>query len=321
MSGVLDRARETLSLEAQGIQDLRERLNSDFERAVEILFACKGKVIITGMGKSGLISQKIAATLTSTGTPSLFLHAADSFHGDLGIITSNDSVIAISFSGETEEVVQILGHIHAIGVPVIGMSGNPQSSLAKSSTIHLDISVEKEACPLELSPTTSSTVTLALGDALAMCLLEKRNFRAEDFAMFHPGGSLGKKLTILVKDIMITGNHLPVVREETLMKDALRELSEKNLGVVIATDTNGKLAGIFSVGDLMRLVEQRDEFINEPISNFMTRNPKVVRENVLAAKALYTMETYSITVLVVVDDQHCPTGLVQIYHILRAGVY
>ncbi|MBF0289574.1 MAG: KpsF/GutQ family sugar-phosphate isomerase [SAR324 cluster bacterium] len=321
MSPVLQRAKETLLIEIEGIQGLLDRLDDHFEEAIHLLFACKGKVVVTGMGKSGLIGQKIASTLTSTGTPAIFLHPADSYHGDLGIITDQDVLVAISFSGETQEIVQMLGHIHAIGVPCIGMTGQVNSTLATNSTIHLNISVDKEACPLGLAPTTSTTVTLALGDAMAMCLLEKRNFQAEDFAVFHPGGSLGKKLTITVGDLMSSGERLPLVDENTSVHQTVHELSEKLLGIVMILNSSGQVTGVFTVGDLMRLIEQRIEFLHEPIAKFMTRNPRMVNAEILAAKALHTMQTHSITCLVVGNENKKPVGIVQIYDILRAGVY
>ncbi|MGK5092349.1 KpsF/GutQ family sugar-phosphate isomerase [Deltaproteobacteria bacterium TL4] len=321
MTTVLERAKQTLSLEIEGIQNLINNLDSSFEDAVEHLLACKGKVIITGVGKSGIIGKKIAATLTSTGTPSLFMHAADSAHGDLGILEARDVVIAISNSGETAEVISILGHIQAIGIPLIGISGNPKSSLARNSTVHLNIAVDKEACPLGLAPTTSSTVTLALGDALAMCLLEKRNFNAEDFGLFHPGGSLGKKLSINVNDVMITGEALPLLQEETSMQAALQFMLDKHLGILIIVDSEQRLKGVFSMGDYLRLINRQTDFFTLPIANFMIQNPKVITKDVLAAKALHLMETRSITCLVVVNEKQNPIGIVQIYHILRAGVY
>ena len=249
MSPLLERALETLQIEIAGLEGLIKRLDSEFEEAVNLLFACGGKVILAGMGKSGLIAQKIAATLTSTGTPALFLHAGESTHGDLGIITKQDVVIAFSYSGETDEVLQMIGHIQAIGVPLIAMTGKPDSTLAQAATVHLSIAVEKEACPLGLTPTASSTATLALGDALAMCLLEQRQFSEDDFALFHPGGSLGRKLTIKIEDVMVSGEPLPVVPENMPMREALNVLSSKNLGIVVAVNRDEKISGVFTTGD------------------------------------------------------------------------
>ena len=248
MTTLLKRARETLTIEIAGLEELSKRLDHEFEQAVNLLYDCQGKVILAGMGKSGLIAQKIAATLTSTGTPALFLHAGESSHGDLGIITRQDAVITFSYSGETAEVLQMIGHVNALGVPMIAITGNPDSALAKVSTVHLSVAVDKEACPLGLAPTASSTATLALGDALAMCLLEKRQFSQDDFALFHPGGSLGRKLTIRTKDVMITGDMLPVVPEDMLMREAMNVLSRKNLGIIVAVNQNGKISGVFTTG-------------------------------------------------------------------------
>ena len=273
------------------------------------------------MGKSGLIAQKIAATLTSTGTPALFLHAGESTHGDLGIITKQDVVIAFSYSGETDEVLQMIGHIQAIGVPLIAMTGKPDSTLAQAATVHLSIAVEKEACPLGLTPTASSTATMALGDALAMCLLEQRQFSEDDFALFHPGGSLGRKLTIKIEDVMVSGEPLPVVPENMPMREALNVLSSKNLGIVVAVNRDEKISGVFTTGDLMRLLEYEQSFLDKPRLEFTHPDPKTIAPEELAAKALHEMETHSITCLVVADQENRPIGIVQIYYILRAGVY
>ena len=321
MSPLLERALETLQIEIAGLEGLIKRLDSEFEEAVNLLFACGGKVILAGMGKSGLIAQKIAATLTSTGTPALFLHAGESTHGDLGIITKQDVVIAFSYSGETNEVLQMIGHIQAIGVPLIAMTGKPDSTLAQAATVHLSIAVEKEACPLGLTPTASSTATLALGDALAMCLLEQRQFREDDFALFHPGGSLGRKLTIKIEDVMVSGEPLPVVPENMPMRESLNVLSRKNLGIVVAVNRDEKISGVFTTGDLMRLLEDEQSFLDKPLLEFAHPDPKTIAPEELAAKALHEMETHSITCLVVADKENRPIGIVQIYYILRAGVY
>ena len=321
MSPLLERARDTLKIEIAGLERLIERLDPQFEEAVNLLFACQGKVILAGMGKSGLIAQKIAATLTSTGTPSLFLHAGESSHGDLGIITGQDVVIAFSYSGETSEVLQMIGHMQAIGVPLIAMTGKPDSTLAQAATVHLSIAVEKEACPLGLTPTASSTATLALGDALAMCLLEQRQFREDDFAVFHPGGSLGRKLTIRAQDVMVKGDPLPLVQENMPMREAMHVLSRKNLGIVVAVNQDEKISGVFTTGDLMRLLEDGQPFLEKPLLEFTHPDPKTFAPEELAAKALHIMETHSITCLVVADPENRPIGIVQIYYILRAGVY
>ena len=321
MSTLLKRARETLKIEIAGLEDLSKRLDNKFEQAVNLLYDCQGKVILAGMGKSGLIAQKIAATLTSTGTPSLFLHAGESSHGDLGIITRKDAIITFSYSGETAEVLQIVGHVNAMGIPMIAITGNSDSTLAKTSTVHLSVAVDKEACPLGLAPTASSTATLVLGDALAMCLLEKRQFSEDDFAVFHPGGSLGRKLTIRTKDVMIKGDMLPVVPENMLMREAMNVLSRKNLGILVSVNQNGKISGVFTTGDLMRLLETGNSFLEKPLQDYASQKPKTIAPEVLAAKALHIMETHSITCLVVTDTENRPIGIAQIYYILRSGVY
>ncbi|MBS1256152.1 MAG: Arabinose 5-phosphate isomerase KdsD [Deltaproteobacteria bacterium] len=321
MSPLLRRARETLTIEIAGLEELSQRLDHEFEQAVNLLYDCRGKVILAGMGKSGLIAQKIASTLTSTGTPSLFLHAGESSHGDLGIITRNDVVITFSYSGETDEVLQMIGHINALGIPLIAITGKADSTLARASTVHLSVAVDKEACPLGLAPTASSTATLALGDALAMCLLEQRQFSEDDFAVFHPGGSLGRKLTITVEDVMVTGDLLPVVPEDMMMREAMNVLSGKNLGIIVAVNQHGKISGVFTTGDLMRLLESEKDFLDKPLLDYASPDPKTMAPEELAAKALHVMETHSITCLVVTDPENRPIGIVQIYYILRAGVY
>ena len=321
MSKLLKRARETLTIEIEGLEEISKRLDEKFEQAVNILYDCQGKIILAGMGKSGLIAQKIAATLTSTGTPSLFLHAGESSHGDLGIITRNDAIITFSYSGETDEVLQMIGHVNVLGIPMIAITGNSDSTLAKASTVHLSVAVDKEACPLGLAPTASSTATLALGDALAMCLLEKRQFSEDDFAVFHPGGSLGRKLTVRTKDVMIEGDMLPVVPENMLMREAMNVLSSKNLGIIVAVSENGKISGVFTTGDLMRLLEKGNNFLDKPLLDYASPKPKTIMQETLAAKALHIMETHSITCLVVTDGENRPIGIAQIYYILRSGVY
>lgn len=321
MSAILKRAIRTIEIEIEGLEQLKQKLGTAFEAAVETMLKCRGKVVVIGMGKSGLVGQKIAATLTSTGTPAIFLHAAESFHGDLGIITNQDVALLISFSGETAEVVQLMGHLAALGVPLIGITGKDNSTLAHNSSLFLDISVPQEACPLGLAPTTSTTVTMALGDALAMCLLELKNFKEENFALFHPGGSLGKKLTVTVRDLMVKGDRLPIVPQGTLMREAVKVLSQKTLGIVAVATEDMRLHGVFTVGDLMRLVESGQRFLDDPIDQYMIANPKVIDPQTLAAKALYLMETHSITCLVVTDHAKKIEGLIQIYDILRSGIY
>ncbi|GIT04403.1 MAG: arabinose-5-phosphate isomerase [Deltaproteobacteria bacterium] len=320
MSTLLKRARETLTIEIAGLEELSKRLDHEFEQAVNLLYDCQGKVILAGMGKSGLIAQKIAATLTSTGTPALFLHAGESSHGDLGIITRQDAIITFSYSGETDEVLQMIGHINALGVPMIAITGNPDSALAKASTVHLSVAVDKEACPLGLAPTASSTATLALGDALAMCPLEKRQFSEDDFALFHPGGNLGRKLTIRTKDVMVTGDMLPVVPEDMLMREAMNVLSSKNLGIIVAVNLHGKISGVFTTGDLMRLLEKGEDFLDKPLLDYASPKPKTIAPEELAAKALHVMETNSITCLVVSDPKTVPWHCSNLLHSPCRGI-
>jgi len=274
------------------------------------------------MGKSGLICQKIAATMASTGTPTLFLHPAEGIHGDLGMMTKGDVVIAISYSGETEEICRILPVIKRMGLPLIAMSGNPASTLAQAGDVHLDISVAEEACPLGLAPTASTTATLAMGDALAVVLLEERGFKAEDFALFHPGGALGKKLLLRVEDLMHHGDDVPLVSPDTLLRDALFEITSKQLGVTGVVDAEKNLLGVFTDGDLRRVMAQGLDTLQQPISGVMSRSPKRILRRNLAAKALQIMETHSITSLFVFeeDESQTPIGVVHLHDLLKAGV-
>ncbi len=319
---MLETAKNVLQIEADAILALKSRLNGDFSRAVEIILACQGKVVVTGMGKSGLICQKIAATMASTGTPTFFLHPAEGIHGDLGMLAKGDVVVAISNSGETEEVCRILPVIKRMGLPLVSMSGNPKSTLAIAGDVHLDISVAEEACPLGLAPTASTTATLAMGDALAVALLVERGFKAEDFALFHPGGALGKKLLLRVEDLMHTGKDIPLVAPQTLLRDALFEITSKKLGVTGIVDADNNLVGVFTDGDLRRIMEKGLESLQMPISEVMTRSPKRILRRNLAAKALQIMESHSITSLFVFDDEDgtVPVGVVHLHDLLKSGV-
>ncbi|MCD6188054.1 MAG: KpsF/GutQ family sugar-phosphate isomerase, partial [Desulfuromusa sp.] len=280
------------------------------------------KVVVTGMGKSGLICQKIAATLASTGTPTFFLHPAEGIHGDLGMLSRGDTVIAVSYSGETEEVNRILPVIKRMGLPLIAMSGNAQSTLGIAGDVHLDISVAEEACPLGLAPTASTTATLAMGDALAVALLDARGFKEEDFALFHPGGTLGKRLLLRVEDLMHVGDEIPLVTLETLLRDALFEITSKKLGVTGIVDTQGVLVGVFTDGDLRRIMQLGLECLQQPIQQVMVTEPKRILRKNLAAKALQIMEAHSITSLFVfADDQgETPVGIVHLHDLLKSGV-
>jgi len=314
-------ASEVFDIEANAILRLKQSLNINFDRALDILFQCRGKVIVTGMGKSGLIGKKIAATLTSTGTPSYFLHPAESTHGDSGIITREDVVIAISNSGETQELLNLLPLIKRFGVPIISMTGNLTSTLAKSGNVVLDISIEREACPLGKAPTASTTATLAMGDALAVCLLKKRGFTEEDFLIYHPGGALGKGIKFHVGDLMITDRKLPLAPENMKFTDLIALISEYKLGMAIITDESGRLSGILTDGDIRRVVlKYRTEITDLTAKEVMTVNPKTVGINDFAASALHLMEKHSITALAVVDDYNKPIAVVHIHDLLKAGV-
>jgi arabinose-5-phosphate isomerase len=297
-------------------------LNGEFERAVELIFAAQGRVVVTGMGKSGIICQKIAATMASTGTPAFFLHPAEGIHGDLGMIMRGDVVIAVSHSGETDEVLRILPIIKRLGAQLVAMSGNRNSTLAKAGDVFLDIAIKEEACPLGLAPTASTTATLAMGDALAVALLLKRGFRAEDFALFHPGGSLGKKLLLKVEDLMHKGNAIPLVTTDTLMREALFEITSKGLGIVGVVDEKGCLAGVITDGDLRRALEKGVDIINMEAGLLMVRNPKRIVSSELAAKALQRMELYSITSLFVFENDcgEKPVGIIHLHDLLKAGL-
>lgn len=319
---MIETAKNVLQIEADAVLALKERIDEQFSRAVQIILDCEAKVVVTGMGKSGLICQKIAATMASTGTPTFFLHPAEGIHGDLGMLSKGDVVIAVSYSGETEEVCRILPIIKRMGLPLITMSGNPKSTLGIAGDVHLDISVAEEACPLGLAPTASTTATLAMGDALAVALLDQRGFKAEDFAMFHPGGSLGKKLLLRVEDLMHTGDHIPLIGEDILVREALFEITSKQLGVTGVIDGQGALIGVFTDGDLRRLMEKGLESLQLPIKDVMSVSPKRILQRNLAAKALQVMESHSITSLFVFTDeeQNIPVGIIHLHDLLRAGV-
>lgn len=317
---IQDIACEVFDIEAQAILKLKDRVGADFETAINLIYNCKGRVIITGMGKSGHIGRKIAATLTSTGTPSYFLHPAESTHGDSGIITRQDVVIAISNSGETAELLNLLPLIKRFGVPMIAMTGKMSSTLSQKADVTLDISIEREACPLGKAPTTSTTATLAMGDALAICLLQKRGFTEEDFLLFHPSGALGKGILYKAGDLMIKDEKLPLISETISFKEAIKIISDKKLGCAVATSANGVMAGILTDGDIRRTLLKYSNIENLLVKDVMTINPKTVKVDELAAKALAIMEKYSITSLVVTDENDCPIGLLHVHDLLKAGV-
>lgn len=317
---ITDLAKEVLEIEAHSILNLKNGIGENFAQAIEILYACKGRVIVTGMGKSGIIGKKIAATLSSTGTPSYFLHPAESTHGDSGIITREDVIIAISNSGETKELLNLLPLVKRFGVPMIAMTGGLNSTLAKTSDVMLDISVEKEACPLNKAPTASTTATLAMGDALAVCLLEKRGFSEEDFLVFHPSGALGKGILYKVEELMMKDEKLPLASEDDLFTDVIELISQKKLGIAILTDKNGIMTGILTDGDIRRTLIKHKNVQDLKAKEVMTVNPKTVLPEDLAAKALNLMEKYSITALAIMDENKKPVGILHIHDLLRAGV-
>lgn len=314
------KAKEVIRIESDAVAAMERMINSSFQHAVDMLYACKGRVIITGMGKSGIIARKIVATMNSTGTPAIFLHPSDAVHGDLGMVRSDDVVICISKSGDTQEIRQLLPMFNRIGVPVISMVGNPASHLAQQSDIVLDISVKEEACPHNLAPTTSTTVTLVMGDALAVTLLEKKKFTANDFAMFHPGGNLGKRLLLKIEELAITGNHVPKVSVSASIKDAILEITAKRLGATCVVHSDGTLAGIITDGDLRRLLQKTSDISGLTAEEVMSKDPKTIRKGTLASVALQEMERYSITQLVIVDDDKKPFGVVHLHDLVRAGL-
>ncbi|WP_415898913.1 KpsF/GutQ family sugar-phosphate isomerase [Neptuniibacter sp. QD48_11] len=316
----LSSARRTIQLEAEAVSDLVSHLDENFIRACELMFQCTGRIIVTGMGKSGHIGKKIAATLASTGSPSFFVHPGEASHGDLGMITSNDVVIALSNSGETAEVVTIIPLLKRIKAPLISITANADSTLSTASDANLHIGVEKEACPLGLAPTSSTTTQLVLGDALAIALLEARGFSAEDFAFSHPGGSLGRKLLLKVSDIMHADQDVPEVESGTLLQEALLEVTRKRLGMTTIVDKDGKLLGIFTDGDLRRALDQNVDLKTTAIDNVMTRKGTTVSSEALAAECLQIMEAKKINALIVTDESNRPIGALNMHDLLKAGV-
>ena len=310
-----------IQVEAQAVNKLAEQINEQFVFACKLLFACKGRVIVMGMGKSGHIAGKIAATLASTGTPAFFVHAGEASHGDLGMITEQDVVLALSNSGETGEVLTILPIIKRLGVPLIAITGNPQSTLAKFSTVSLNVAVDQEACPLGLAPTASTTAALVMGDALAISLLDARGFSRDDFALSHPGGSLGKRLLLRVKDIMHVGPEMPSVPESALISHALLEMTEKKLGMTVIVEGNNRVIGIFTDGDLRRMLGRNFDIHNTPITEVMTPHCAVISPDILAAEAMQIMEQKKINALIVVDEQGCAIGALNMHDLIKAGIH
>ncbi|HEU19228.1 MAG TPA: KpsF/GutQ family sugar-phosphate isomerase [Deltaproteobacteria bacterium] len=316
----IDKAREVIRIEGEAVLALKDRIDERFEQAVDILFRCTGRVIITGMGKSGIIAQKIASTLTSTGTASLFLHPAEGLHGDLGAVLKNDAVICISKSGNTEEILKLLPVFKRQGVPVITLTGHVDSLLGRRSEVVLDVGVREEACPYDLVPTSSTTAALVMGDALAMALFEKRGLGIEDFAQFHPGGDIGKRLLLRVDDVMRTGADIAMVREDAPLSRTILEITSKRLGGTCVMDPSGKLAGIVTDGDLRRLLETHKDIGGLTARDVMNPDPKTIPTGILAAKALHVIESYRINQLIVVDENGHPAGMVHLHDLLKAGL-
>ncbi|MBU2332165.1 MAG: KpsF/GutQ family sugar-phosphate isomerase [Gammaproteobacteria bacterium] len=319
-SQLIETAQRTIRLEIEAVEQLNARIDADFVQACELILGCKGRVVVVGMGKSGHVGRKIAATLASTGTAAFFVHPAEASHGDMGMITQDDVVLALSNSGTTSEIVTLLPLIKRLGITLISMTGNPNSVLAKAAAVNLDASVAIEACPLNLAPTSSTTASLVLGDALAIALLEARGFTAEDFAFSHPGGALGRRLLLKVEHVMHTGERLPRVPRGTSLRDALLEMTQKGLGMTVIVEADGRLAGIFTDGDLRRALDKGVDVRQTRIDEIMTVHGKTAHAEMLAAEALKIMEDHKISSLVVVDDQDLPIGALNMHDLLRAGV-
>lgn len=313
-------ARRVLDIESKAVAELQQYLNEQFQQACELMFSCQGRIVVIGMGKSGHVGNKIAATLASTGTPAFFVHPGEASHGDLGMITSQDIVLALSNSGETDEVLKLIPVLKRLGISLIAMTGNAQSNLARLADIHVQVSVAQEACPLGLAPTASTTAALAMGDALAVALLEARGFSADDFALSHPGGSLGRRLLLRISDIMHKDQQIPLVTEDASLPQALLEISKKGLGMTGIVSTLGTLAGIFTDGDLRRVLDQRVDIHQTTIASVMTKNCITVQPHLLAAEALQIMEKRKINALMVVDAEHRPVGALNMHDLLKAGV-
>ena len=316
----IQKGKQVIRIEAESIAALVDKINGSFERAVQIIFEAKGRIVITGMGKSGIIARKIVATMNSTGTPSIFLHPSDAVHGDLGMVRGEDVVICISKSGDTQEIRQLIPMFKRIEVPIISMLGNLNSPIARESDVVLDISVAEEACPYDLTPTSSTTATLAMGDALAITLLEKKKFSKEDFALFHPGGNLGKRLLLRIEELMTDGEQIPKVLLTTNLRDTILEMTTKRMGATCVVDATGVLRGVITDGDLRRLLQKTTEVSGVTAEQVMTKNPKTILLGSLAAAALQEMETFKITQLIIVDKQHHPVGMVHIHELVKAGL-
>ena len=317
---IIKTGRDVIKIEADAVANLEKSINQDFVKAVDIIYATKGRVVLTGMGKSGLIARKIVATLNSTGTAAIYLHPTDALHGDLGMVRKEDVVILISKSGATEEIEKLIPMLKRLGVKLISMSGNPNSSLVKQSDIFLNINVKEEACPHDLTPTSSTTATLVMGDALSVALLQKRGFTAEDFALLHPGGSLGKRLSLKIDEIMTKGDGVPVVKENSSIKDIILEMTSKRLGTTCVVNERGMLSGIITDGDLRRLLEKTMDVKHLVATDIMSKNPKVTEKDYLASFALQLMENHKITSLIVTDGDKKPIGIIHLHDLINLGL-
>lgn len=310
-----------IETEAQAVFELTQRIDARFEKACELLLSCKGRIVVTGMGKSGHIANKLASTFSSTGSPAFFMHPGEASHGDLGMITRQDVVVAISNSGNTHEIITLLPLLKRLEVPLITLTGNEQSTLAKSADVNLDVSIKQEACPLGLAPTTSTTVSLVMGDALAIALLQARGFSAEDFALSHPGGTLGKKLLLRIDDLYHTDDQLPLTNENASISDALIEVTDKKLGMTCVVDNHGYLVGVYTDGDIRRTLTRQFDINTTQLKDVMTKNCRTISKGMLAAEALAIMQKYSITSLVVVENDKRPYAVLHLHDLLKAGVF
>ena len=312
--------RSVIETEAKIISNLASRIDHHFAKACQYLHACEGRIVVMGVGKSGHISKKIAATFASTGSPAFFIHPGEANHGDIGMITKKDVLLMLSHSGESSEIISILPFVKRLAIPLIALTGKPASTLAQSATVHIDVSVEKEACPLGLAPTSSTTAALVMGDALAMALLEKRGFTEQDFALSHPGGALGRRLLLRVNEIMHKDNEIPIIPKDASLKEALVEMTQKKLGMTTIVNEDGELIGIFTDGDVRRALDKNVDVHQTPIYEVMSKNPKTIPNEMLAAEALSIMENFKITSLIIVNEEKKPLGIIHIHNILKAGI-
>jgi arabinose-5-phosphate isomerase len=319
MEKIIQDGKEVVRIESEAVKKLEERIDENFAKAVEMILNTKGRVIISGVGKSGIIARKIVATMNSTGTPALFMHPSDAIHGDLGMVKMDDVVILISKSGSTPEIIRIFPVLRRIGTKIIALVGDMKSHLAKESDIALDVSVEEEACPYDLAPTSSTTATLVMGDALAIALLKAKNFTKEQFALYHPGGTLGRRLTLKVEEIMTKGENVPIVHQDIDLHSAILEMTSKRLGATCVVNDEGKLVGIITDGDLRRAMEKFHDLSNLKAKDVMGKNPKSIKPDVLASYAIQLMETYKITQLICIDDENHPIGMIHLHDLVNLG--